>query len=86
MTKSDHIVYIVDDDARIREALSELLEAHGIRAVAYGSAGEYVRAEKPDLPASLILDVELPDSKGRSATAITRRSFSLPGMATSRRR
>jgi FixJ family two-component response regulator len=64
MTKSDHIVYIVDDDARIREALSELLEAHGIRAVAYGSAGEYVRAEKPDLPASLILDVELPDING----------------------
>lgn len=64
MTMGDHIVYIVDDDARIREALSELLEAHGIRAVAYGSAGEYVEADKPDLPASLILDVELPDING----------------------
>ena len=57
-------VFIVDDDARSREALSELLEAHGIRAVAFGSAGEYVRADKPDLPASLILDVELPDING----------------------
>ena len=64
MTTNDHIVFIVDDDARIREALTELLEAHGIRSVAYGSAGEYVRAEKPDLPASLILDVELPDING----------------------
>src|SRR6185295_16677372 len=64
MTTNDHIVFIVDDDARIREALTELLEAHGMRSIAYGSAGEYVRAEKPDLPASLILDVELPDING----------------------
>src|SRR5215813_6461099 len=64
MMKEDHIVFVVDDDARVREALSELLESHGIHAVAYGSAGEYVRADKPDLPASLILDVELPDING----------------------
>jgi len=64
MTTDDHIVFIVDDDARIRASLTELLEAHGIRSIAYGSAGEYVRAEKPDLPASLILDVELPDING----------------------
>src|ERR1700742_3648959 len=64
MKADDHIVFIVDDDMRIREALSELLESHGIRALAYGSAGEYVRADKPDLPSSLILDVELPDING----------------------
>jgi len=64
MTTHGHIVFIVDDDKRIREALAELLESHGIRAVAYGSAGEYVRAEKPNLPACLILDVELPDING----------------------
>jgi FixJ family two-component response regulator len=64
MTTDDHIVFIVDDDVRIREALSELLESQGIRAVAYGSAQEYVRADKPDIPASLILDVELPDING----------------------
>lgn len=64
MTMNDHIVFIVDDDARIREALSELLASHGIRAIAFGSAGEYVDAEKPDVPACLILDVELPDING----------------------
>ena len=64
MTTDDHIVFIVDDDARVREALTELLEAHGMRSAAYGSGGEYVRAEKPDLPATLILDVELPDING----------------------
>lgn len=64
MNAHDQIVFIVDDDARIREALSELLQSHGIRTAAFGSAGEYVRARKPDLPASLILDVELPDING----------------------
>jgi FixJ family two-component response regulator len=64
MTTDDHIVFIVDDDVRVREALRDLLESHGMHAVAYYSAGEYVRAEKPDCPATLILDVELPDING----------------------
>ncbi|WP_429810184.1 response regulator transcription factor [Ensifer sp. B1-9] len=64
MTTDDPIVFIVDDDERIREALGELLETHGMRAIAFGSAGDYVDAEKPDSPACLILDVELPDING----------------------
>ena len=36
MTTDDHIVFIVDDDARMREALGELLESHGIRTIAFG--------------------------------------------------
>lgn len=64
MTTDDHIVFIVDDDERIREALGELLASHGMRAVAFGSAGEYMLARKPDCPACLILDVELPDING----------------------
>src|ERR671910_599920 len=64
MTTDDHIVYIVDDDARIREALSELLASHGMRSAAFESAGDYVKAGKPDVPACLILDVELPDING----------------------
>ena len=61
---TDHVVFIVDDDARIREALVELLESRGMRALAFGSAGEYMSAGKPDLPACLVLDVELPDING----------------------
>lgn len=64
MITNEHIVFIVDDDERIREALEELLASHGVRAIAFGSAGEYVCADKPDLPACLILDVELPDING----------------------
>src|SRR5262245_10523103 len=64
MTAGDHIVFIVDDDERIREALSDLLESHGMHAIAFGSAGDYISADKPDVPACLILDVELPDING----------------------
>ncbi|NUO50511.1 MAG: response regulator transcription factor [Polyangiaceae bacterium] len=64
MTKEGQIVYIVDDDERVREAVCELLESHGFRATAFSSAGAYMRAEKPNLPATLILDVELPDING----------------------
>jgi FixJ family two-component response regulator len=35
-----------------------------MRAIAFGSAGEYVSADKPDVPACLILDIELPDING----------------------
>jgi FixJ family two-component response regulator len=64
MMMDDYVVFIVDDDNRIREALDELLASHDMRAVTFGSAGDYVRAEKPDVPACLILDVELPDING----------------------
>ncbi len=64
MTADDHVVFIVDDDPRIREALGELLAAHGLHAIIFGSAGDYIRAGRPDLPSCLILDVELPDMNG----------------------
>lgn len=64
VSAGDHIVYIVDDDARVREALAELLASHGMNAMAYKSAGDYVRAHRPDVASTLILDVELPDING----------------------
>ncbi|WP_412778262.1 response regulator transcription factor [Thalassospira lucentensis] len=64
MMIADHIVFIVDDDESVREALSDLLASHGMRAEAFGSAGDYIVANKPDYPACLILDVELPDING----------------------
>src|SRR4051794_24925250 len=64
MIRDNHIVFIVDDDPRILEALEELLASHAMRAVVFGSASDYVNAKKPDVPACLILDVELPDING----------------------
>jgi FixJ family two-component response regulator len=64
MSEHGDIVFIVDDDERIGEALSELLASHGMRALAFKSAGDYIAAEKPDRPACLVLDVQLPDING----------------------
>jgi FixJ family two-component response regulator len=61
---TEHIVFIVDDDRRIREALSDLLASFDMQAVTFGSAAEYLAYPKPDVPACLVLDVELPDING----------------------
>ena len=60
----DHIVFVVDDDRRIREALSELLLSFDLRAVTFGSAAEYIAYPKPNVPSCLVLDVQLPDING----------------------
>jgi len=60
----DHIVFILDDDRRVREALSELLASFDMCSVAFGSAAEYLAHPKPDVPACLVLDMELPDING----------------------
>jgi FixJ family two-component response regulator len=60
----DPIVFIVDDDRRICDALSALLSTYDLHVVTFGSAAEYIAYQKPDVPACLILDVELPDING----------------------
>jgi FixJ family two-component response regulator len=64
MKQTDCIVYLVDDDSRVREALSEFLASLNIRLVAFGSAAEYLNFRKPDSPACLLLDMKLPDIHG----------------------
>ncbi|MBP1886066.1 response regulator transcription factor [Sinorhizobium mexicanum] len=64
MSPRDEMVFVVDDDARVREALGELLESLGWRAETFAAAADYLAYAKPDLPACLILDVELPGING----------------------
>lgn len=64
MNPQDHIIFIVDDDRRICEALSELLSSFDMHAVTFGSAAEYIAYPRPEVPSCLILDVELPDING----------------------
>jgi FixJ family two-component response regulator len=64
MSRHGEIIFLVDDDARVREAIGELLESLGWQSRSFASAGDYVAYPKPDLPACLILDVELPDING----------------------
>jgi FixJ family two-component response regulator len=64
VTTADHVVFIVDDDHGVREALLDLLSASDLYAVAFGCAEEYIAYPKPEVPACVILDVELPDING----------------------
>ena len=64
MSLREEIVFVVDDDARVREAIGELLESRGWRAETFAAAADYIAYAKPNLPACLILDVELPDING----------------------
>jgi FixJ family two-component response regulator len=58
------LVLIVDDDEEVRFALRELLMSVGIDACSFGSTQELQRAELPDRPGCLILDVRLPGASG----------------------
>ncbi|MBN9659806.1 MAG: response regulator transcription factor [Acidobacteria bacterium] len=64
MMPDQPIVFVVDDDLSVREALCSLLESVGLRVAAFGSAQEFLSAEKPDAPACLILDLNLPGTNG----------------------
>jgi DNA-binding response OmpR family regulator len=55
---------VVDDDRRVRDALSRLIRSAGLAVVTFGSANEYLESEKPDAPACLVLDLQLPGIGG----------------------
>ena len=57
-------VFIVDDDADMRESLQELLESVDLRSQSFGTAQEFLAVGHGDAPACLILDVRLPGISG----------------------
>jgi FixJ family two-component response regulator len=64
MSPDRSIVYVVDDDSRIREALSALLSVVGYDVMTFGSAAEYLAFQRPDVSACLVLDLDLPGMNG----------------------
>jgi FixJ family two-component response regulator len=60
----DPQVFVVDDDASMREALSSLIRSAGLSVETFPSAREFLQRKRPDMPACLVLDVRLPDLSG----------------------
>ena len=58
------LVFVIDDDASMREAISRLLHAIGLTVRTFGSSGEFLGTRLPDIPACVVLDVRLPDLSG----------------------
>jgi FixJ family two-component response regulator len=57
-------VFIVDDDADVRESLQELLESVGLHSQSFRTAQEFLAVGRGDAPSCLILDVRLPGISG----------------------
>jgi len=64
MTEQAPIVFVVDDDASIRDALKSLIRSVGLRVELFGSPREFLQAKRPDAPSCLVLDVRLPGESG----------------------
>ena len=64
MDSEEPIVFAIDDDASMREALSRLFRSIGMRASIFSSAEEFLEFKRPDVPAALVLDVRLPGLSG----------------------
>jgi FixJ family two-component response regulator len=58
------IVFVVDDDESVREALRSLFRSVSLRVETFGSAAEFLRSELPDVASCLVLDVRLPGVSG----------------------
>jgi FixJ family two-component response regulator len=64
MNSQTPFVYVVDDDQRVREALSSLISSAGFRVATFQSAAEFLESEKQDAAACLVLDLQLPGTSG----------------------
>lgn len=64
MQKAAGIVYIVDDDSSVRAVLADLLASVGLRALTFGSTGEFLAQAMEDAPGCLVLDVRMPGQSG----------------------
>jgi FixJ family two-component response regulator len=64
MNESDPIVFVVDDDESVRDAVKRLIGSVGLRVETFGSTREFLDGKRPQAPACLVLDVRLPDVSG----------------------
>jgi len=64
MTDADALVFVVEDDAPLRESLQDLLRSVGLRVAAFASAQEFLHSKRPEVPGCLVLDVRLPGLSG----------------------
>jgi FixJ family two-component response regulator len=64
MKTGDSIVFVVEDDSSMREALTDLIASVGLQVEAFKSAREFLEHRRGDAPACLVLDVRLPGLSG----------------------
>jgi FixJ family two-component response regulator len=77
--ESQPIVFVIDDDAGLRDALSRLFESVGLQVKAFASAAEFLQIKLPEGPRCLVLDVRLPGLSGLDfQTTLARANIDIP--------
>jgi RNA polymerase sigma factor (sigma-70 family) len=74
MHTSNQVVFVVDDDLPVREALRSLVRSMGLQCETFASAAEFLRFPRPDVPTCLVLDVQLPGESGLDLAPELRRA------------
>jgi FixJ family two-component response regulator len=64
MSQEPSVVFVVDDDVSIREALKNLFQSVGLNVKTFGTAQEFLASRQPDVSSCLVLDVRLPGLSG----------------------
>ncbi|WP_168790670.1 response regulator transcription factor [Paraburkholderia aromaticivorans] len=79
MESASELVYVVDDERRVREALSALLRANGRNVQAFSSGGEFLDTPRQkNVVACLILDMRMPDMNGLEVQKLVRTDSRIP--------
>ena len=72
-------VFVIDDDAAVRKAVSRLLRSAGIAVAVFASPGEFLAQYDPDMPGCLVLDLAMPDISGlQLQTTLAKKGCTLP--------
>jgi FixJ family two-component response regulator len=73
------VVFVVDDDAAVCEALESLLKSVGLRAAMFASPAQFLERRQPNVPSCLVLDVRLPELSGLDFQAeLARKGIQIP--------
>jgi FixJ family two-component response regulator len=64
MTEERAVVFVIDDDPSMREALEDLVSTVGLEVRTFAAPQEFLQSKRPDAPGCLVLDVRLPGMSG----------------------
>jgi FixJ family two-component response regulator len=78
MESANELVYVVDDDERVRDALCALLRANKRDVHAFDSGTEFLNAPRQNAVACLILDLRMPGMSGLEVQQFVSRSARIP--------
>lgn len=74
-----NVVFVIDDDASVRESLGSLLRSVGLHVELFGSAAQFLKAPLPEAASCLVLDVRLPGVSGLDFQAeLARQNIHVP--------